>query len=97
MNEFESQACLHCTVTGRVQGVGFRAFTVNRARALGLVGWVRNLEDGRSVEVWAEGSESCLNHLREGLESGPRESRVDQLSCSACDPTGAYLGFDVRW
>jgi len=48
-------ASLHATVRGRVQGVGFREFVLTRARALGLTGAARNLLDGRSVEVVAEG------------------------------------------
>lgn len=52
----------HYIVTGRVQGVGFRWFTQNRARSLGLCGWVRNMPNG-TVEVWAEGPPSDLDSL----------------------------------
>ncbi|GBD10862.1 Acylphosphatase [bacterium HR23] len=55
----EGQA-LHAVIYGRVQGVGFRAFVEARARSLGLRGWVRNLPDGRAVEVWAEGPPQAL-------------------------------------
>lgn len=56
---------------GRVQGVGFRAFVQRHGRALGLVGWARNLPDG-SVEVVAEGAPESLALLRDYLEQGPR-------------------------
>lgn len=96
MSEPGRRACLHCTVTGRVQGVGFRAFTAARAREFGLVGWVRNLENGRSVEVWAEGNDVSLDRLRLELASGPGGSRVDELACSVCEPTGGFRDFDVQ-
>nr|MBO2476959.1 acylphosphatase [Bacillota bacterium] len=58
-------------VRGRVQGVGFRAFVQRHGRALGLVGWARNLPDG-SVEVVAEGAPETLALLRDYLQQGPR-------------------------
>lgn len=62
-------------VTGRVQGVGFRAACEAEARALGLVGWVKNLPDG-SVEVVAEGPEEALAALADWCRRGPRGARV---------------------
>jgi len=74
-------------VSGRVQRVGFRAATRRRARALGLTGRARNLEDGR-VEVIAAGSEEALQALREWLDRGPALARVDSVEelgeCDAC-------------
>ncbi len=62
-------------VTGRVQGVGFRAFAVRRARALGLGGGVRNEADG-SVVIRAEGAADAIERLRRALEQGPPAARV---------------------
>ena len=62
-------------VRGRVQGVGFRAFVQRHGRALGLVGYARNLADG-SVEVVAEGPEGSLELLSRRLQEGPRAARV---------------------
>ncbi len=69
---------LHVRVTGMVQGVGFRWFVRERARRLGLAGWVRNLSDG-SVEVLASGERGQLELLRGELRRGPRGASVDAL------------------
>ena len=65
----------HVRITGRVQGVGFRWFVRERARRLGLAGWVRNLPDG-SVEVLAEGDQGQLDLLEGELKKGPQGARV---------------------
>lgn len=67
---------LHVRVTGIVQGVGFRWFVREKARRLGLSGWVRNLPDG-SVEVAASGQPGQLELLRGELRRGPNGARVD--------------------
>lgn len=77
-------------VTGRVQGVGFRIWTVRRAGALGLSGTVRNCEDG-SVEVEIEGAPESVWRLRELLARGPALAQVRSLRevpCTSGDLTG---------
>lgn len=66
------------TVKGRVQGVGFRQFAAEKARALGISGWVRNLPDG-SVEAEAEAEAAVLLNFEKHLEKGPGFSRVVSL------------------
>ena len=61
---------LHAVVRGRVQGVGFRWFVREEARALDLAGWVANRRDG-TVEVEAEGAAGAIESLREVLARGP--------------------------
>lgn len=73
------RAWLHVRVEGRVQRVGFRWFVQQRARALGLSGWVRNHADG-SVEVSAVGDAGAVARLREQLEVGPPHARVDRVT-----------------
>jgi len=63
-------ARLHVVVEGRVQGVGFRWFVKQRARAYDLAGWVKNRADG-SVEVAAEGADDGVAKLRQDLGRGP--------------------------
>ena len=65
-------------VRGRVQGVGFRWFVREQARALGLAGWVRNLADG-DVEVAASGAPAALASLRDALHRGPDGARVSAV------------------
>ena len=69
-----------CLVSGRVQGVFFRASTRDQALQLGLSGHARNLPDGR-VEVLACGDAAALAELRGWLRRGPSYARVDGLEC----------------
>ena len=69
----------HIVVTGLVQGVGFRYFTVTQARRLGVQGWVRNCRDG-SVELEAQGSSDAVQALVEQLAIGPRWSEASHVA-----------------
>lgn len=71
-------------VSGRVQGVGYRAFTARAARSLGLSGGAANLEDGRVVVV-AKGAEHALERLQAALWDGPRAARVDRVDVETLD------------
>jgi len=65
-------------VTGRVQGVWYRGWTVDQARSLGLSGWVRNRRDG-SVEILAEGPDDALTELVRRCHEGPPAARVERV------------------
>ncbi len=91
----EPLAALRAVVRGRVQGIGFRDYVLNRAGFLGLTGYVRNLPDGRSVEIVAEGARPDLEQLLDYLSEGPRMSRVDAVDVEWREATGAYDGFGV--
>jgi acylphosphatase len=82
------------TVTGRVQGVGFRWYVMGRARSLNIEGWVRNSRDG-AVEVWAEGSVLDLEALETLMRKGPPGSAVREVKAESCPPTGSYTGFEI--
>lgn len=86
---------VHLWVSGRVQGVFFRQSTENRARELGLTGWVRNLPDGR-VEAIAEGSSDALEHLVAFCHVGPPAAQVDHVEVRWEAPTGEFTGFSTR-
>lgn len=86
---------LQAIITGRVQGVGFRAFTQRQARAAGLRGWVRNLTDG-SVEVVAAGRDLALEQFRTTLRNGPRGAVVEDIREGKI-PAGELPGpFEIR-
>ena len=84
---------MRATVRGRVQGVGFRDFVYTRARFLALDGYVRNLPDGASVEVLAEGARPDLEQLLDYLQAGPGSARVDAVDVQWCPPSGSYKAF----
>lgn len=85
---------LHATVEGRVQGVGFRYFVLQNAQELGLVGWVRNLDDG-DVEVTAEGTRSQLQLLLDFLKRGPSSAYVSNVRVDWLEARGDYKRFGV--
>jgi acylphosphatase len=80
-----------------VQAVGFRQFVWSRAVRLNLKGWVRNGDDGRSVEVEAEGPSEALEQLLELLRQGPYGARVDDVQTSWSDELLGHTGFEVRF
>lgn len=81
-------------VTGRVQGVAFRAWTEHRARNLGLDGWVRNEADG-SVTALIAGPEAAVAEMLEALHSGPDMAQVARVETEAAEDPGAS-GFGIR-
>ncbi|SDY41791.1 acylphosphatase [Citreimonas salinaria] len=86
------QTCV--IVTGRVQGVSFRAWTQEEAQALGLRGWVRNRDDG-SVEAVLGGTPEAVEAMVARLREGPRAARVEALDREPAD--GALPeGFEIR-
>ena len=85
---------VHVFVTGRVQGVGFRAYTQHHAATLGLVGFVRNLDDGR-VEAVVEGPAAKVGELLKLIASGPRAARVEKLDTADEPAEGAFETFEV--
>lgn len=75
----QDKMCVHCFVSGLVQGVWFRAATEEQATRLGLTGWVRNLPDGR-VEVLGCGAREQVLALCEWLKHGPTRAKVSGLT-----------------
>lgn len=85
--------CRHFLVSGRVQGVFYRASTQEQARQLGLTGWVRNLPDGQ-VELVACGDESGLVRLEQWLRQGPPHAQVETVACRDIEPR-SFADFSV--
>lgn len=74
-------------ITGRVQGVWYRGWTVGKAHELGLAGWVRNVTDG-SVEVLVNGPQETVDQLIAACRKGPVSAGVDNIVIEMIDPPG---------
>ena len=73
------RASFHATVHGRVQGVNFRFFVSENAEALGLTGYVKNLSEGRALEVYAEGDKDKLERLLDLIRVGSSRAKVERV------------------
>ncbi|MBN2387520.1 MAG: acylphosphatase [Anaerolineales bacterium] len=85
----QEESRVHIWVTGRVQGVGFRAYVIHNAVQLGVRAWARNVGYDR-VEVAAEGPRPRLERFAEAVAIGPRASQVDACSVDWETPTGRF-------
>jgi acylphosphatase len=92
----EPRRAVRVRISGRVQGVGFRYFTVRAARRLAVAGRVRNLPDG-SVEVEAAGEAPALERFLAELEHGPPGSRVLRLERTDLREAPPWKDFDVAF
>lgn len=90
------QKRMHVTISGRVQGVGFRHFTATGAQRLGLTGWVRNRFNG-TVETVAEGDPDALDAFLRHIRTGPGPSHVEDVQVKWLPATGEFNKFQVRW
>jgi acylphosphatase len=95
-NEQHQREELSVTISGRVQGVGFRYFVIEKARTLGLSGYVRNDSFG-DVEVVAQGPRPALGHLLLLLRQGPPAAQVHHIQSEWREPTQHISGFHIRW
>jgi acylphosphatase len=84
----------HVRITGRVQGVFFRAWTQQQARELGVSGWARNASDG-SVEAHLEGDEAAVKALIQRLWQGPPSAEVENVEAEEV-PAEGLSRFEVR-
>jgi acylphosphatase len=85
----------HYTISGEVQGVGYRFFAQRIAARHQIVGYVRNLPDGR-VEVYAEGTPEGVEGFKHDLAAGPQFARVEQVEEVSVEPTGVYKMFRIE-
>lgn len=89
------KARIHVFVEGRVRGVFFRTFVKRQAAKLGVVGWVRNLEDGR-MEMVAQGKKDNLEELIKLTKRGPRLAKVEGVSVVLEDVEEEFDGFKIK-
>ena len=83
-------------ISGRVQGVFFRASTRQKAEQLGVNGWVRNTSDGR-VEAFFEGDEKKVNKLIEWCRHGPNLAEVKDVNVKEKESTEGYTSFSIKY
>ena len=88
------RSAVRLLISGRVQGVGYRYWTVGTARGLGLEGWVRNLRDGQ-VEVLALGAPDRIGELENACHAGPPSARVTGVMRSEAGDDGSR-GFSEK-
>jgi len=86
----------HILVSGKVHGVFFRATTREKARQLGLKGFVRNLVNG-DVEVVAQGDDNHLRELLQFCQTGPPGAEVEGIDIEYKDVKERFNGFDIRF
>ena len=86
---------VHIWITGRVQGVGFRAFVASSADTIGVKGWVRN-QGWNTVETVAEGSREQIDQFIRAVKTGPRASRVDDCRVEEEIPGDEFTDFEIR-
>ena len=86
--------CVHLIVSGRVQGVFFRANVRNKANELGLKGYAKNLPDG-NVEVVAEGNENKLEEFIEFIKNGPGIAKVENIKIKHKEPEN-FISFEIK-
>ncbi len=88
---------VHIIVTGRVQGVGFRYFTVRCANDLGVCGWVRNLPDGR-VETVIQGPDGKIEEMIGRIKQGPGSANVSGMEIEEIESGSEDMsGFIMRF
>ncbi len=90
------QRTVSVRIDGRVQGVGFRAWTQSQSRMFGLAGWVRNEPDG-SVTALIQGEESAVASMLERLRGGPPGAGVRRLDAEDCAAAALPRGFEIRY
>ena len=90
------KVCRHVYLSGRVQGVGFRAFTRRNAQKLGVSGWVKNLSDGR-VEAVIYGDRDKVEDLISRMETGPSLAEVEDIEVEEQKTPPAEKDFQIRY
>ncbi|MEQ2526692.1 acylphosphatase [Robertmurraya yapensis] len=88
---------LHITVSGVVQGVGFRYFTQMKAVQFNINGWVRNSTDGEAVEIVAVGDRDNLDQFIKSLRQGNPFSKVTDINMNELTDTEPFHSFKIRY
>lgn len=84
-NQNKEEKAVKVTISGRVQGVGFRMFTERNAQTKNVMGYVKNLDNG-DVEAFFQGSKENVNEMIEVVKNGPLGSSVDNITVEEKEP-----------
>ena len=87
---------VHAFYAGKVQGVGFRMTAEDTANQFGVVGWVKNLRDGR-VEVLAEAEEAALKRFLDALRTGSMHNFIQHVEVSWSAASDTFSEFEIRY
>jgi len=87
---------VHVYYAGRVQGVGFRMTAEDLAHQMDVLGWVKNLRDGR-VELLAEAEEATLERFLKAIQTGSMKNFIRQVDVSWSDATDTFDDFEIRY
>lgn len=90
------KSSMHVFISGRVQGVWFRANTKQKAEQLSVTGWVKNTSDGR-VEAIFEGEENNVKEMIEWCHRGPPQAKIDNVEIKDQMPTSGFDSFSIRY
>jgi acylphosphatase len=88
-----SETAVRIAIAGRVQGIGYRMWAQGKARGLGLLGWVRNRQDG-TVEALVQGASDKVEAFLSAAEKGPRGARVDDVM-AVPEPVQPLANFEI--
>ena len=87
---------VHAFYAGRVHGVGFRLTAEEIAQRCGVVGWIKNLRDGR-VELVAEAEEAALQQFLDAIRQGPMKNFINDVDMSWSDASETFDEFEIRY
>lgn len=96
MKREEEKICSHLVISGRVQGVFYRATMQEIAREHGLTGWVKNCVDGR-VEAFVEGERSAVESVIRWCRTGPPGAQVTGVEITMKEATEGFGSFSIRY
>lgn len=86
----------HVFYSGRVQGVGFRLTAEETAQQFGVVGWIKNLRDGR-VELLGEAEEAVLQQFLAAIRNGPMKKFINDVEISWSQASDSFDEFEIRY
>ncbi|MCK8817672.1 acylphosphatase [Natroniella sulfidigena] len=91
-----TKKAIKANVKGRIQGVGYRASTHQKATRLGIKGYVKS-SSGSEIEVVAEGEEEKIEELIQYLQEGPNKAEVEDFSYDWIEPTEDFIRFAIKY